>query len=110
MRFNQVYLSLNSCQFVVRQGLDYSKHLKDPDVIVDWDLVEQVRLKTTSDVPSCPICLYPPTTAKLTRCGHVYCWTCILHYLSLSDDKSRKCPICFDSVRREDLKRYVKAP
>ena len=21
--------------------------------------------------------------AKITRCGHIYCWSCILHYLSL---------------------------
>ena len=21
--------------------------------------------------------------AKMTRCGHIYCWSCILHYLSL---------------------------
>jgi hypothetical protein len=40
----------------------------------------------------------------------VYCWTCILHYLSLSDEKWRKCPICFDSVRREDLKSVVSVP
>lgn len=103
------YLQAN-CQFVVRKGPDYTRHLKDPDLIVEWDLIEQVRLKTTSDVPSCPICLYPPTTAKLTKCGHVYCWTCILHYLSLSDQKWRKCPICFESIRREDLKSVVSVP
>lgn len=103
------YLQAN-CQFVVRKGLDYARHLKDPDIIVEWDQIEQVRLKTTSDVPSCPICLYPPTAAKITKCGHVYCWTCILHYLSLSDEKWRKCPICFESVGREDLKSVVSVP
>jgi len=103
------YLQAN-CQFVVRKGHDYTQHLKNPDVIVPWEQIEQVRLKTTSDVPSCPICLYPPTTAKITKCGHVYCWTCMLHYLSLSDEKWRKCPICFESVRREDLKSVVSVP
>ena len=89
-RYNkEQYLQAN-CQFVVRKDSDYSRHLKDPDVIVEWDNIEQVRLKTTSDVPSCPICLYPPTAAKITKCGHVYCWTCVLHYLSLSDEKWRK--------------------
>merc|ERR1712110_497614 len=85
-------------------------HLKDPDVIVEWENIEQVRLKTTSDVPSCPICLYPPTAAKITKCGHVYCWTCVLHYLSLSDEKWRKCPICFESIRREELKSVMSVP
>lgn len=23
------------------------------------------------------------SSAKITRCGHVYCWSCLLHYLSL---------------------------
>merc|ERR1712141_837815 len=90
--------------------MGYSRHLKDPDVIVEWENIEQVRLKTTSDVPSCPICLYPPTAAKITKCGHVYCWTCMLHYLSLSDEKWRKCPICFESIRREELKSVMSVP
>ena len=35
------YLQAN-CQFVVKDSGDYTVHLADPDVIVDWDLVEQV--------------------------------------------------------------------
>ena len=84
------YLQAN-CQFVVKSSGDYSVHLADPDTIVNWDLVEQVVLKTTASVPSCPICLYPPKAAKVTRCGHVFCWPCILHYLALSDHAWRKC-------------------
>ena len=80
-----------NCQFVVKSSGDYSVHLADPDTLVNWDLVEQVVLKTTASVPSCPICLYPPKAAKVTRCGHVFCWPCILHYLALSDHAWRKC-------------------
>ena len=96
-----------SCQFVVKSGSDYSVHLSDPDTIVDWDLVEQVGLKTNDAMPSCPICLYPPRAAKTARCGHVFCWPCILHYLALSDDTSRKCPICYAQVSKTDLKSVV---
>jgi len=103
------YLQAN-CQFAVRSGPDYSNHLNDPDLLVDWDLIEQVVLKTSAEVPSCPICLSPPVAAKITRCGHVYCWTCILHYLSLSDDESRKCPICFEDVCNKDLKSVISVP
>jgi len=103
------YLQAN-CQFAVRSGPDYSAHLTDPDLIVDWELIEQVVLKTTAKVPSCPICLSPPVAAKITRCGHVYCWTCMLHYLSLSDDEHRKCPICFEEVSNKDLKSVVSVP
>lgn len=103
------YLQAN-CQFAVRSGPDYSHHLSDPDLLVDWDLVEQVVLKTSAKVPDCPICLDSPSAAKITRCGHVYCWTCMLHYLSLSDDDHRKCPICFEEVANKDLKSVVSVP
>lgn len=47
----------------------------------------------------------------MTRCGHVYCWPCILHYLALSDKKSwRKCPICYEAVHIGDLKSAVSKP
>jgi len=103
------YLQAN-CKFVVKASGDYSVHLVDPDVLVNWDLVEQVILKTTDVVPNCPICLYPPKAAKLARCGHVFCWPCILHYLALSDQTWRKCPICYESIHRHDLKSVVSIP
>lgn len=56
---------------------------------------------------NCPICLYPPVAAKITRCGHIYCWACVLHFLSLTDNAWQKCPICFESIYQKDLKRYV---
>ena len=80
------------------------------DYAVNWDLIEQVVLKTTETVPSCPICLYAPKAAKITRCGHVFCWPCILHYLALSDHQWRKCPICFEAIHRQDLKSVVSNP
>jgi len=73
--------------------------------------VEQVVLKQGGSEPTaCPICLFPPNAAKLTLCGHVYCWPCILHYLALTDDTSRKCPICDHMVAREDLRSVVVVP
>lgn len=97
-----------NCQFVVRAGGDYSRYAADPDLLVDWTMIEQVRLRTSGSEPtSCPICLFPPTAAKISRCGHVFCWPCILHYLALSDDNWRKCPICYDSIQKADLKSVV---
>lgn len=63
-----------------------------------------------SEFPSCPICLYPPVAAKMTHCGHIYCWSCMLHYLALSDKSSRKCPICFENVHKNDLKSVIPIP
>eukprot|EP00092_Neocalanus_flemingeri_P041147 GFUD01044805.1.p1 GENE.GFUD01044805.1~~GFUD01044805.1.p1 ORF type:complete len:765 (+),score=236.02 GFUD01044805.1:369-2663(+) len=104
------YLQAN-CQFIVKTAGDYSGHAVDPDTLVDWDLVEQVHLKTSgTDLTSCPICLFPPTAAKISRCGHVFCWPCILHYLALSDDSYRKCPICDQDIEKKDLKSVVAVP
>ncbi|KAJ7070552.1 hypothetical protein C8F01DRAFT_1206344 [Mycena amicta] len=53
---------------------------------------------------TCPICLSPPTAPRMTKCGHVFCFPCILHYLTTSENKWARCPICFDSVNEKQLK------
>ncbi|XP_054853014.1 RING finger protein 10 [Eublepharis macularius] len=104
--FNKELFLQANCQFVVCDDQDYSVHFTDPDTLVNWDFVEQVRI-CSHEVPSCPICLYPPTAAKITRCGHIFCWPCILHYLSLSEKTWSKCPICYGSIHKKDLKSVV---
>jgi len=106
LKFNKERFLQANCQFIVRENADYMQYVADPDTLVEWSLVEQVRLRS-SEVPSCPICLYPPTAAKITRCGHVYCWTCILHYLSLGEKSWSKCPICYESIHSKDLRSVV---
>lgn len=93
-----------NCQFVVKLGNDYSIHAFDPDLSVDWNSIEEIRFNSLTSETVCPICLDTPIAAKMTKCGHIYCWACILHYMSLSDHKWRKCPICFDAIRSDDLK------
>ncbi|CAB4058203.1 unnamed protein product [Lepeophtheirus salmonis] len=82
------YLQAN-CQFLVKNNRDYSEHINDPDLPLDWEAIERVTLRT-NDHPSCPICLYQPKVAKMTRC--------------------EKCPICDESVYKEDLKSVVTEP
>ncbi|XP_049937319.1 RING finger protein 10 [Schistocerca serialis cubense] len=108
-KYNKEQFLQANCQFVVRADADYSAYISDPDALVSWDLIEQIRLQSCEMV-SCPICLYPPVAAKMTRCGHVYCWPCILHYLALSDKSWSKCPICYESVHRQDLKSVIAIP
>lgn len=79
-------------------------YAKSADTLVDWTKIEQILVRN-SEEPQCPICLFPPVASKMTKCGHVYCWSCILHYLALSDKEWRKCPICYESVYIKDLKR-----
>lgn len=104
--FNKELFLQANCQFVVIEDQDYQAHFTDPDSLVDWDHVQQVRIYS-HEVPSCPICLYPPVAAHMTRCGHIYCWPCMLHYLSLSEKSWSKCPICYEAVHSTDLKSVV---
>ncbi|GCB78309.1 E3 ubiquitin-protein ligase RNF10 isoform X1 [Scyliorhinus torazame] len=104
--FNKEQFLQANCQFVVSEEQDYTVHFVDPDMLVNWNFVQQVRI-CSHEVPSCPICLYPPSAAKITRCGHIYCWACILHYLSLSEKTWGKCPICYEAVHKIDLKSVV---
>ncbi|XP_061398430.1 E3 ubiquitin-protein ligase RNF10 [Musca vetustissima] len=101
-KYNKEQFIQANFQFVIKASAK-RKANDSPDSLIDWSLIEQINIQT-SDEPQCPICLYPPVAAKVTRCGHVYCWTCVLHYLSLSDKTWRKCPICYDAVHVGDLK------
>ncbi|KAH8315774.1 hypothetical protein KR067_001862 [Drosophila pandora] len=101
-RYNKEQFLQANFQFVIRLGA--KAHVDgSPDSLIDWSFIEQINIQTTEEL-QCPICLYPPVAAKLTRCGHAYCWPCLLHYLSLSDKTWRKCPICYDAIHAGDLK------
>lgn len=98
------YLQAN-CQFIVKEDtkFDYRPFKTSPDALVEWDQIVKVLISSCEE-SQCPICLYPPKAAKMTKCGHIYCFSCMLHYLSLSDKLWRKCPICYESVQLKDLK------
>jgi len=104
-RYDQSHYLQANCQFTVRAGEDYSLQLADPDIMVCWEAIELVELRTASqEMTACPVCLFPPVAAQMSKCGHVYCWACILHYLALSDDTSRPCPICHQQITKTDLR------
>ncbi|CAG8512164.1 10402_t:CDS:10 [Paraglomus occultum] len=81
-------------RFLVKSTGDYTVYQVDPDILLNWSDIEQVQ----------------PTAARITKCGHSYCLSCIIHYLQLIDDeekpnkKWRKCPICWDAIYARDLK------
>lgn len=87
----------------MKPGFDESGHLSDPDLIVKWEQVSQLVIPSTQP-PSCPICLSPPTAARAAKCGHLFCFPCIEHYIALSQEKWRKCPICYESIYSSALK------
>ncbi|EGI70202.1 PREDICTED: RING finger protein 10 isoform X1 [Acromyrmex echinatior] len=106
-KYNKEQFVQASCQFVVTASRDYSLHLTNPDILVDWKSIEQIILHNSENL-SCPICLHPPVAGKMTRCGHVYCWPCILRYLRYCQETGNyKCPICDEYLHKNDLKSVV---
>lgn len=109
-------------RFVMNPSGDYTVHFADPDIFFQWHDILQVIIPRSSALASaaaaggehvvqeegiktCPICLSPPTAPRMTKCGHVYCFPCILHYLSMSDKlKWARCPVCFDTLNEKQLK------
>ncbi|XP_077535441.1 E3 ubiquitin-protein ligase RNF10 [Haemaphysalis longicornis] len=103
-----------NCQFVVREG---TVCRWDPDVPVAWELVHEVRVLQQQSggvgeageqgAQRCPVCLSAPRAAQTPPCGHVHCWSCLLHYLALSDRPYRPCPICYRPFSAQQLRRVV---
>lgn len=110
-------------RFVMKPTYDCTMHFANPDAPLPWQDIVQVVMSSTSDLAvtaaqsdaTCPICLSPPSAPRITRCGHVYCYACILHYLTVAEEgtrpkgistyrHSKRCPICWDDVHAKDLK------
>ncbi|KAI7867724.1 hypothetical protein BDF14DRAFT_1881589 [Spinellus fusiger] len=103
--FNKERFVNANFRFLVRGLGDYQINLADPDKIIDWEAVEQVLVTATP--PSCPICLSPPVAARITKCGHTFCFPCVLNYFALRENNRKawhKCPICWDAIYLCDLK------
>ena len=97
------FLHSNSdVRFGVTPG-DYGPQIVDPDRPLPWDNVQMVFLNSR-DSSRCPVCLEPPVCPKITQCGHVFCWTCALQYLSYTSEPARKCPICVELISGDELK------
>jgi hypothetical protein len=99
--------------------------LFDPDLPVPWgDVKAVIALESSSPsekthslltdlsiddrCPCCPICLDRPTLPVMTRCGHVYCVSCLLRYLE--QEFNKRCPMCGVSVCRSDLREIFDSP
>ncbi|ORX92306.1 hypothetical protein K493DRAFT_263583 [Basidiobolus meristosporus CBS 931.73] len=103
--FNKERFINANFRFLVNPTGDYTVQSVDPDVNINWEDIEQVIITSQSPV-TCPICLSEPCAARVTKCGHIYCYQCVLHYLSVGEEKKkwRKCPVCWDAIYEKDLK------
>jgi hypothetical protein len=120
-----------SFKFVLRDSVSGSAEpwLLDPDIPVPWsDVLAVIALEPSTrnegrsmsppslpidlpyqdDLCPCPICLDSPSLPVMTRCGHVYCVSCLLRYLE--QEFNKKCPMCSLSICRSDLKEIFSPP
>ena len=82
---------------------------------MDWkDVVELFyipNVTSTREKTQCPICMEPAplmTTPRVTKCGHLYCWPCLLQYLAFEREYSwKKCPLCADPIYKHDIRRVT---
>ncbi|KAJ2732810.1 hypothetical protein IW152_003534 [Coemansia sp. BCRC 34962] len=76
------------------------------DMQLDWAWIERVIVPVAGETAACPICLSPPVAARVAKCGHVFCFSCALRYLSFESERGmipKKCPICWAMVASDDL-------
>ncbi|BFZ55616.1 hypothetical protein PYCC9005_002657 [Savitreella phatthalungensis] len=101
-------------RFVVHpsSGDGYRSNLLQADLPVPWENVLQVIASAQTQRDNCPICLDSvPVAPRMAKCGHVFCYPCVLRYLASEDietgrtnGKWRKCPICHDGIYPADLR------
>ena len=110
-----------------------SSENNDADSVVDWDMVRlvkvQVQLQNQTQaqisnggmnhdqeaLSTCAICLSSFVSPRITKCGHVYCYQCILRHFHVTESKREKklhrpsdsvakCPCCFTYIQLSELR------
>ncbi|EMD34740.1 hypothetical protein CERSUDRAFT_97322 [Gelatoporia subvermispora B] len=72
------------------------------------DRVEMLREKAAVSgiLFNCPLCLEPPIESSATRCGHLFCTSCITQSL----ESKKLCPVCRTSAVPKQLRKiYLSA-
>ena len=103
--------------------------LQNPDLYVDWESVSRLEsMYPEEDEETCPICLATLDAPRITKCGHIFCMTCLYRmYLEVADTtslisedknappgmgivsktpmkKSFPCPVCTKPLRIKDIR------
>jgi len=92
----------------------YLTYLNDPGAVVEWkDVIEVVytppTAQTSTQKTSCPICMEPAgfiVAPRVTKCGHIFCYACLLQYLDFEKQYAwKKCPLCNEPVYKRDIRK-----
>jgi Zinc finger, C3HC4 type (RING finger) len=100
-------------RFIVNPQGSYHAQAANADVHLDWDSVLQVLASEQTQAASCPICLGMPVAPRMAKCGHIFCFPCLIRYMHSTDDDTpmpekkarwQKCPICWDTIYVSDTR------
>ncbi|ODQ45755.1 hypothetical protein PICMEDRAFT_73263 [Pichia membranifaciens NRRL Y-2026] len=105
------YINANY-KFIVRPGGDYKLQLLDPNLPLDINDVVRVAVKQNDY--HCPICMGDDFVApRMTRCGHIFCYPCLLSMFdNVKHDKTKTsignmhnpsifCPLCSEVIKEK---------
>ncbi|KAH8704220.1 putative RING finger domain protein [Talaromyces proteolyticus] len=100
-------------RFIVNPQNSYHAQAENADVHLDWNSVLQVLASEQTQVTSCPICLSMPVAPRMAKCGHIFCYSCLIRFMHSTDDEMpmpekkprwQKCPICWDTIYVSDCR------
>lgn len=104
VRHRESFVQAN-CRFAVDPTFapGYAAPSALPDAVVPWSAVDVVFVPRPS---ACPICLHDFRCPRITPCGHVFDYVCILQHIlhAGSESGGAKCPICGSAFSEDDLK------
>ncbi|GAM24541.1 hypothetical protein SAMD00019534_077160 [Acytostelium subglobosum LB1] len=91
--------------FKVNPYGNYQSTIQNPASLVAWNKIEQVLYLQSTESLACPICFETPVAPRVSRCGHIVCYGCLLRTLS----DNNRCPVCLRPTNESDLKSvYIK--
>lgn len=94
-------------RFIVNPQGGYHAQAANADVHLDWNSVLQVLASEQTQAASCPICLSMPVAPRMAKCGHIFCYPCLIRFMHSTDEETpvperkarwKKCPICWDTI------------
>ncbi len=96
-----------SHRFLLFSGPSVRTCLADPDYPVEWDDVDVVIVGVDEKDNRCPICLCPAICPRITPCGHIYCFGCILRHFGSERKYMASCPMCYKAFTYSNLRGVV---
>lgn len=98
----------------------YKDDGNEADKVKDWGIVRIVKCfvpatgtgnDQVSSLTTCSICLDDFVAPRITQCGHLFCYPCLLRHFHTSrkgedttKDLMAKCPCCFHMTSQRDLR------